>query len=493
METELKFQVPAGRSAALRRAVHTATARTTRLQAVYFDTPDRRLAGAGLALRLRKEGANWVQALKGRGDGITQRLEDEVPLPAVPLRAAHPALDPLRHAGTAAGEALGRVLEGAEPLAPVYRTDIRRLHRRVRAGGALIEIAHDRGEIVAGGHRLAVDEIEFELIAGPPAALAALAALAARWAARFGLWWDVRTKSEMGHRLAQGVHRVPAVMAVPLLLAARTGTGEAWRAMLQTALAQALANAAELAGGCGEPEHLHQLRVALRRLRTVLRVYAPWSGDAAAALALEADWRAPFAELGAARDGDVLEATLRAALIGARTPDFVWPAPPAVASPADHTRSVAFNALLLRTLALARVDLPVAPIAQPLADAARDRLQALWRRVRRASRSFESASLDERHRLRKQLKRLRYALEPMARVLKAKPGDRLHKALTAALDALGKLNDLHVAEAAFRRCAESDPAAWFAVGFVVARREAAERLAGRRLAALAARPLVWRG
>ena len=490
VETELKFQVPDGRSAALRRAVHTATARTTRLQAVYFDTPDRRLAGAGLALRLRKEGASWVQTLKGRGDGIAQRLEDEVPLPAVPSRAAHPALDPLRHAGTAAGEALGQALAGAEPLTAIFRTDIQRVHRHVRMGGALIEIAHDRGEIVAGARHLAVDEVEFELLSGPAAALPALAA---RWAARFGLWWDVRTKSEMGLRLALGLRRVPAVPAVPLLLARAAAPAAAWRAMLQAALAQALPNAAELAGGSGEPEHLHQLRVALRRLRSVLRVYALWGGDAPAARALEADWRAPFAELGAARDSDVLAATLRDALIGADTPAFAWPAPPAVASPADIARGAAFTALLLRTLALISAELPAAAIAQPLAGAARDRLQALWRRVRRAAAAFGTATLEDRHRLRKLLKRLRYALEPVASLLKPRAGDRFRQALGRALDALGELNDLHVAEAAFRGCAAADPAAWFAVGFVAARREAVERRAQARLAALAQRPLVWRG
>ncbi|MBC7938411.1 MAG: CYTH domain-containing protein [Chitinophagaceae bacterium] len=91
-ETELKFQVPPPRRAALRRAVATSTAQTTRLQAVYADTADHRLAAAGLALRLRKEGTRWVQTLKGRGDGLMQRLEHEVPLP--PQRG-QPRIDPV--------------------------------------------------------------------------------------------------------------------------------------------------------------------------------------------------------------------------------------------------------------------------------------------------------------------------------------------------------------------------------------------------------------
>jgi hypothetical protein len=145
METELKFQVPRGHRQALRQAVATASASTTRLQAVYADTPGQQLAAAGLALRLRKEGPVWVQTLKGRGDGLMQRLEHEVRLPA---QRGIPTLDPQRHAGTAAGDKLLAVLAapgGGAALQPVYRTDIQRLHRRVRHGGALIELGPTTG------------------------------------------------------------------------------------------------------------------------------------------------------------------------------------------------------------------------------------------------------------------------------------------------------------------------------------------------------------
>ena len=497
METELKFQVSAARSAALHKAVGTATARSTRLQAVYFDTPDRQLAAAGVALRLRKEGRVWVQTLKGRGDGLARRLEHEVRLGA---QAAVPALDIARHAGTPAAAALSAALGAAQAggaeLQPIYRADIRRLHRIVRVGGAAIEIAHDQGEIIAGERRLKVDEIEFELISGPASALPALAA---RWVSRFGLWWDVRTKSEQGHRLALGLDGVPAVKSVAPALAACVDTRQAWQAMVQATLAQAMPNAAEIAGGSGTPEHLHQLRVALRRLRSVLRVYADWGGDAAAALALEADWRAPFADLGAARDRDVMAATLRDALTGAAAPPFDWPAGPPAPAAGEVVRSAAVTLLLLRTLALAEG--AAAPQSPPttstpdgkaLAKAARDRLLPLWRRVRRDARAFASRSVAEQHRLRKRLKRLRYALEPFWGLLKKRPAARLRRALLDALDALGELNDLHQAEALFRTQAAVEPAAWFAVGYVSARREAAERRAGRRLAALAAVPVVWR-
>jgi triphosphatase len=264
METELKFQVPPASAAKLERAVATASAQTTRLQAVYAETADRRLAANQMALRLRKEGRLWVQTLKGRGDGMLNRLEHEVPLP---MQRGTPVLDVQRHAGTAVGDKLIALLDGA-PLRSLYTTDITRLHRVARFHEARIEIAFDRGWLMAGEglakRKLAVHEIEFELKAGPPQLLAAFAM---RWVAQHGLWWDCRTKSERGMRLALGVETVPAVPAGARL---PIRSFKAWQAALANALSHALPNAAELASGLGSVAHTHELQASLGRLRHVL-------------------------------------------------------------------------------------------------------------------------------------------------------------------------------------------------------------------------------
>ncbi len=486
IETELKFQIPAASRDAVFKAVATRTAVTTRLQAVYADTPARDLAAAGMALRLRKEGRVWVQTLKGRGDGLMQRLEHEVRLPA---QAGVPLLDAARHAGTPAGDrllALLKTLGDGAALQPIYRTDIRRLHRRVRHGGALIELAYDRGHLIAGGQRGVIDEIEFELITGPSAALLDLAR---RWSQRFGLWWDVRTKSERGYRLAQGLDQVPAVKALPSALPASVGPEAALAHMLGTSLSQALPNAAEIASGSATPEHLHQLRVALRRQRTALRVFADWSADPSAALALEADWREPFGLLGAARDTDVIAQTLLPALAAAGAPPLPPAAPAPGVSPDEIVRSISFNALLLRTLAMCAAPQAGAADALPNAQAA---VQPLWRRVRRAAPAFASASVDDQHLLRKRLKRLRYALEAVQPLCKRKSGEQFLRALRRALDALGRLNDLQVADALYRQRALAEPQAWFAVGYLAARRQAALDTSVAALARLVALKLAWR-
>ena len=514
-EIELKFQIPPGQAAAVARAVGTATARQIRLQAAYADTPDRRLAGAGLALRLRREGRQWVQTLKGRGDGLMARPEHEV---AVAGGATLPAFDAQRHAGTPVGERLLALLADGAPLEVLYRTDIRRTLRQVRSGGATVELAHDRGHISAGSQRVGVDEIEFELKAGPATALVGLAA---RWVARHGLWWDVRTKSERGFRLAEGLVQVPAVHAAPSAVDKRQAAPQLLAAMLQAALAQVLPNAAEIAGGSATPAHLHQLRVGLRRLRSMLREAAPLAGLAADdARALERAWAAPFAALGAARDADVMAAgvgpELDAALAAAGLPALAWPAVAGQggAEPAALLRAGEVQALLLRSLglALALEEPAAAPppeatlsgsagMAPAAASGAAGRvdpatlaalLQPLWKRTRRGARDIAAVEPEALHSLRKRAKRLRYLIEALAPLLPRQRCKRTLAALKPALNRLGELNDLHTAHTRLAGHPEPGPSVWFAQGLLAERRRHALPAAQRALAAVFEAPAPWR-
>jgi triphosphatase len=493
VEVELKFQVPQAARERVRRAVATGSATVTRLQAVYADTADDRLAAAALALRLRKEGRVWVQTLKGRGDGLMQRLEDEHRLP--PQRG-EPALDPARHAGSAASEQLRCLLADGAGLQPVYRTDVQRTARRVRSGGALVEIAFDLGHIRAGRHRVEVCELEFELLAGPPAALVALAS---RWVERHGLWLDVRTKSERGHRLARGRAGVPAVRAAKVALDKSAAPRAAFAEIVRSTLAQVLPNAAELAAGDGAAEHLHQLRVGLRRLRSALRLFAHWSADAGAALALEQRLREPFARLGAARDQDALAAALLPAIAAAGGPPLPLPHAGSEA-PAAVLHEPAFSVAMLQALQIAHdaaapatADATApAPNIGPLRDAARRALQRSWRKAMADAEHFATTEVDAQHRTRKRLKRLRYGAEAVMALFPAKATAVTLGALRDALDALGAYNDVLVAEERFAAQVQTDPRAWFALGWLSARREVLLKRAARCLQRLQRTPRFWR-
>ena len=64
MEIELKFQLPASKKKSVLSLLNKQGAQKIRLQAKYFDTPDRLLAKHYVAIRLRQEGEHWVQTFK---------------------------------------------------------------------------------------------------------------------------------------------------------------------------------------------------------------------------------------------------------------------------------------------------------------------------------------------------------------------------------------------------------------------------------------------
>jgi inorganic triphosphatase YgiF len=501
VEIELKFQTEPARREAVRRAVlgTGATAQSIRLQARYFDTADGRLASAGLALRLRREGrTRWVQTLKGRGDGLMRRLEHEVVLPT-----SGPAeLDLVRHDGTPAGAALRAAL-GSPPAALLesFATDIRRTRRVAHAKAATgematIEIAFDEGSISAldgeGMQRLAVAEVEFELTEGSPQALLAMAS---RWVQRYGLWLDVRSKAELGRTLA--TRQIPdAVTAQPALVSRRMSPVQALAAMVQSALGQVLPNLAVIAQASqAGPEHVHQLRVGLRRLRTALREFG------ADVDSVDAQWDPMLAQvfrrLGTLRDRDVVANTLAAARDAARRAGLdaalpqLEPAPSLNAQDMALLRGRALHRLLLALIGLAMTAEQPAH-GRSLVDVARKRLSRLHNRVAAEGAQFDRLDDAARHTLRKRLKRLRYSIEFVVPLFRGKAVTRYLALLKAAQDALGDWNDVVLALATFATGAPPTAVGAFQLGWLSARRDALAADALSRLQALSEARRFWK-
>ena len=252
----------------------------------------------------------------------------------------------------------------------------------------------------------------------------------------------VRSKAERGHRLASGTAPRPTKAAARGFvdhLEPDMSSGAALRAILSHGLSVLLANTEALHEG-RDPEFVHQARVALRRMRSALRLLDRKHRDFPEPLANELRWVGQT--LGAARDWDVLvESTL---------PAMVTAAPAALRirmrtlhrrairrRDQEHRKAVAalssarFARLALRLQAWTMTP---APRGGRLARRAPKVLARAHARLFDAARTFTALTPQRRHRVRILAKRLRYALDVMSVALPAEPTERYVKALAELQD-----------------------------------------------------------
>lgn len=471
-EFELKFEIPPARRHAVEADVRRGRVTQQRLQARYFDTPEGALAAQGVVLRLRKEGRQWVQTAKAPGSRSLERLEHNVALGA--NAAAVPDL--ARHSGTPVGENIRQALklkpgEAFPGLALVYTTDIVRLTRLVRVRGAVVELALDRGRIAAGDKTLPVSELELELKQGQPAGAVALAG---NWCLKHGLWLSSVSKSMKGQRLAAGQDFGAAVSATPPRFPRHVSGREVAAAVLTVCLEQVLANASNVAGGCTDEEHIHQLRVGLRRLRTALKelgALAGGWGDQAG------KWEAPlaavFRELGLHRDRDYLLHKLQGQIEAAGGPPLDWhDGMGALPSATESVRAPAFQQALLGLVGAVHADsVEAEPEDKSPKKVLRKRLAKLHKQVLALGQQFTALPEPEQHALRKRLKRLRYLAEFAQPLFSRRKSEAYLAALEPLQDALGIYHDEVAALRAWQGLSGHDPRALFGAGWLSARRE----------------------
>lgn len=144
-EIELKLGLPA--SHARRVTAHPLLGgykpQRYRLFNTYYDTPEFDLRNRGIALRLRRKGwSTWLMTVKGGASGaggLAQRSEWEAP--------TQPGVFDFSIVGN---EGLREFLESCHArLQAVFSTDFTRTAWIVPHGGAVLEVALDRGKLNA--------------------------------------------------------------------------------------------------------------------------------------------------------------------------------------------------------------------------------------------------------------------------------------------------------------------------------------------------------
>ena len=238
------------------------------LVTTYFDTPRHVLRKAGIALRVRDDGECRVQTVKLAADGmagLTSRTEL-----STPVSGDRPELGPLREGGVVPALARRRDAD----LKPVFTTRLERTALRLKTRHAQVELAIDQGVIQAytnsGLREEAICEAEFELLSGNATALFDLALDVCQASDARPLYL---TKSDRGYALARRSHRPKPEKARPVALAKNLLALDAFDAVVRAALTQLERNHAPMLAG--EPDGVHQVRVALRRLRAALRAFEP--------------------------------------------------------------------------------------------------------------------------------------------------------------------------------------------------------------------------
>ena len=492
-EFELKFEVPPASLKSVAGAVLEGKATRQRLQASYFDTADGALAAHGIVVRLRKEGRRWIQTAKGPTADFLERLEHNVVLPSGPAGAG-PTLDLKRHMGTPVGkiidQALGLKAGNDYPrLDLLYGTDIQRITRLVTCGSSVMEVALDQGRVFGDGHSQPICELEVELKEGSPRDAVALAR---QWCAGHGLWMSTITKSMKGQRLRSATPFGDATSAIFLKFSRKISGHEMVAAVVAACLSQILPNMSELACGSSHRDHIHQLRVGIRRLRTALRELDGLTD------AIDPTWEAAlvqtFRALGAHRDYSHLALVLQPQLLAAGGPDMqVADANSNVPDGRKTVRVAEFQDALLGLLGFVHGETPkTTDTPDALKPAISLRLEKLRKGALRDGKRFLVLDEAKQHNVRKRLKRLRYLMEFAAPLFGIRKVRHMTSALKPVQDALGLYNDELMALHAWRAMTTDDPNAWFGIGWLTARRQPNARRCLEEIKAFAGIKPFWR-
>jgi len=423
---------------------------TRTIHDTYLDTNDWRIHRAGFALRLREDAGHTEATLKDLAPetaGVRIRREFSEPLPSAELDALA--------AGDGPVSIRVHAVAGPEPLKALFRVRTERecFAALERGGEPAAEIALDDTVVAApdGGPSSRLTRVEVEALTDRPGLLAGLVG---ELRSECALEPTVDSKYEVGLKVAGWDPRVSPELGSSTIDPALSA-GEVARANLRRHLAAWLSH--EPAARLGEdPEELHQLRVAGRRMETTLRVFEPWLPRAL--VRQRPAWKTLIRALGVVRDLDV---QLQELATFAGDPN----APPA-AQLAPLRERLELERRDARTRMLGTLDRPatrslirrmhdllarpgrptrIGADNPPAAVVAPQLIRRSFRQLRKAARHARSdGTAAAHHALRRRAKKLRYTIEAFD-AFYGGDAQRLLRAIARLQSCLGSHQDAHVA------------------------------------------------
>jgi triphosphatase len=456
-EIELKLYVsmrelPRLTASSLLKGAVKSSSKPASLVSVYFDTALLKLHQRGLSLRLRRIDGRLVQTIKQENNGsaaLFARREWEHD-----VHGNQPDFNAARE--TALAPLLNKKLR--RDLRPVFETRVRREVFQVHGGESEIELSIDQGQVKAGQKSSPICEVELELKKGQAADLFKVAKTLAQVVP---VQLAVSSKANRGYALLTA-QKACAIKAAPVALPPEADVQSAFRIIAKACLYQLVANQSVML--TGDTEALHQMRVALRRLRAAISLFSDMLTDPQTE-ALKAEFRWITGELGPARELEVfLQRVVKPVAdrehhepgialvtreLRQRREDALVRARAAVESPRFRDLALDTAAWIEAGDWARNLDDDVGALrTRPVADAAAEQLRRRWKKILKSGKRLDALDPQRRHRLRIQAKKLRYAAEFFAAAFPRKKSLRRRKAFVASLermqDALGDLNDIAV-------------------------------------------------
>ena len=472
METELKLLVHPNDAHMLRHhpllaqyAVEPPREQT--LSGIYFDTKEYDLRRADAGLRVRQVNQDWVQTLKAGGTAVAglhvrHEWESIVTGPIPDLDALRRQIDP-----KSSYAKLIKHLGKRSQLIPTFTTSITRTVWNLRLPeGDEVECVIDRGSIDTDDSKTPVSELELELKSGDPTHLFDLA---------LRLQDDVPmqignfSKADRGYGLVRR-QATDAVQAAPIRLSPRMTIESAFKTIVLSCLDQVQSNEPGVTIH-HDVEHLHQMRVGLRRLRSALVLFKSVIA-CPESITVELSWLGTI--LSQARDWDVLHgSTLPAIRHSVSDPDLLESLHEAVRARATACHETAaatlgssrYTKLILRFYRWVqaaewrggRSADQRRQLERPVVRFARTILLHDQRRLLRRGQQLQHADAGARHGVRIAAKKARYGIEFFESLYSKKQVRPYLQSLSLLQDQLGALNDAAVGRTLLRALEASHP------------------------------------
>ncbi len=474
------------------------------LRAVYFDSPLGDLRKNSIVLRIRKIRGKFHIGFKQASpltDGAFRRREVECVVAT---------LEPdISVFGPEIEAELEFILQG-RPLQPLFEIVVKRLTRTLQSGRSQIEVAFDSGIVNADDRQAKFNEIEFELKSGDEASLYDLALQVSK---ELPLQLGTLSKADRGFVLLTG-GGFESRRAGNLQLSQDATLDDAIGATLATSINHFTTNWPAF-NQSRHPESVHQMRVALRRLRAALCLYNH-AFPCSEFQAFRAEASRLASALGQARDWDVFldlmesgplrqtqhEANFDSVFsaIEARRKASYEIARSSVGAQATTRFVLGIHAFLAHhgwRNTFSATELP--RLIEPAREFAEEVLKRLHKRVLKRGKRPEHLSPEDRHRLRIAVKQVRYASEFFGGVFHSGAEVRTYvRAVSVLQDAFGAFNDRIIATRMLRDLegavgSEGARAVGIIIGWYAREAEFVDQQLGKAWKAFKHTPTFWNG